>query len=62
MPLNVVNPMLRHTEIAVDCLELVRAARDDLKDQIAASQETIASTLEMLKKIDEMLKKTVLKP
>ena len=54
--------MLRHTETAVDCLELVPAARDDLKDQIAASQEMVASTLEMLKKIDEMLEKSVLKP
>ena len=50
------------TEPPVDSLELLRAARDDLKDQVAASRETIASTLEMLKKIDEMLEKSVLKP
>jgi hypothetical protein len=50
------------TEPPVDGLELLRAAHDDLRYQIAASQETVASTLEMLKKVDEMLKKSVLKP
>jgi hypothetical protein len=55
---------MRQTEPPVDCLELLRAraAYDDLMDQVAASQETVASSLEILKKIDEMLKKSVLKP
>jgi len=52
---------MTQTEPTAD-LELFRAARDDLKHQIAASRETVISTQEMLKKIDEMLRKSVLKP
>jgi hypothetical protein len=43
-------------------LESLRASREELDHQIDKSLETVASSLELLKQIDEVLAASILKP
>jgi hypothetical protein len=54
--------MLEHAETAERYLESMRASREELNYQIDKSRETVASSLELLKQIDEVLAASILKP
>jgi hypothetical protein len=48
--------------ITTEYFKSLRAARERLNHQIAMSRKTLAATQEYLRKLDEMLEKSVLKP
>jgi hypothetical protein len=54
--------MLEHAETAERCLKSLRASREELNHQIDKSRKTVASSLELLKQIDEVLAASILKP
>jgi hypothetical protein len=54
--------MLAHAETAERYLESLRASCKELNHQIDKSRETVASSLELLKQIDDVLAASILKP
>jgi hypothetical protein len=54
--------MLEHAETANRYLESLRASCEALNHQIDRSRETVASSPELLKQLDERLAASILKP
>jgi len=51
-----------NSDITTDYLASLRASRAQLNHQIDMSRKTIATSRECLRKLDQMLEKSILKP